>query len=669
MTTPGGRGITWPLWPLYRPAKVSDGADGLWKITHEVTEHGVFYISIYICEQKDEKGGQPHNCTLSKENTADESALVPGTGLDQGNDKLPSSAFTICPQNTQSTTETTQHQVVVGQQLDDCHSAVNFYSPKGAGHIAERCLEGFACSIPGMRWPVATPGYWVDDKNPSTMRKCVTKGACPGSEQFVTTDQCPSPLLFDEPNATSGPVAEYAADKLDFGKAGQPPFMLQQGCFMLPGEIGVNQRAERTGQPFLEKECYMAVGHRCCPGATGPKCNLCCTKDMGVGHGSDNATSCNGKQWHSKGTGEGQHCQECPDPKVEPLWIAFVFLMALMVLPILVKVSELAKHAGAVSGPLLSVLNFIQSADLFQGLDLHWPQFFKDLCRNVAALFNSLNIFTGLMKWLDLPNPECAFQLTYVQKWCSIMLTPLIIIVSYFTITIIWILIWRVMRVGTVWNKGAELLHDGCVKLKMCKRPEAPPEQRLVDQIGQFQPEPEPEPEPEYASLKLSMGNIKSGKLSQSSKGCCGDETGAHGWQFRMWHNGSGSWQDFDRNDQRTLSEADALELKTLELKRGEFTYEVRLDTLQQINQVTHRVRKIRRPARGWIYRCRLTRFYAEHSWDSTVQGLIRFMLLYLLVGYTFLAGTALEPIACKADLDTTGRGSTVNPLQLVRSG
>ena len=43
-----------------------------------------------------------------------------------------------------------------------------------------------------------------------------------------------------------------------------------------------------------------------------------------------------------------------------------------------------------------------------------------------------------------------------------------------------------------------------------------------------------------------------------------------------------------------------------------------------------------------------------EHNWDKSLRGLIRLLLLFLLIGYTFLSGTALEPIACKADLDMT---------------
>ena len=365
VSTPGGRGNNWPLWPLTgegnaggRPMWVSEGADGLWKIEHSIKEHGVFYVSVYLCELKD--GNVPRDCERSTKAAA---ALVPGTGLDNGPSGLPSSAFTVCPQNTYAS-DFTAHGVVIGQQLADCKSKVGFYSPKGPGHVAEHCLEGFTCSLPGMRWPVATPGYWVDDSNPSLMSKCVTKGACPGSDQFVPTSSCPTKLSFK--NDTAENTDQNKLDWLVNGQAVHPPYNLKYGCFMLAGDAGIAQRAERTGQPFLEKACYLAAGHRCCPGATGPKCSQCCTKDMGVpGASDDRHASCNGRQWHSKGTGEGQHCEECPPTDFNRGWVALVFLMGLMLLPLLMKVSDLMKHAGAVTGPFLSVMNFAQSADLY----------------------------------------------------------------------------------------------------------------------------------------------------------------------------------------------------------------------------------------------------------------------------------------------------------------
>ncbi len=55
----------------------------------------------------------------------------------------------------------------------------------------------------------------------------------------------------------------------------------------------------------------------------------------------------------------------------------------------------------------------------FQGLDLHWPEFFKKFCRDFASLFNSLNIFLQLTKYLDVPNPECGMSLRFSIASCD----------------------------------------------------------------------------------------------------------------------------------------------------------------------------------------------------------------------------------------------------------
>ena len=240
---------------------MSQGADGQWKIEHTITEHGVFFISIYICEQEqgNEKRPQPTNCNLANVAKLPATQLVPATGLDNGVHELPSSAFTVCPQNTLANDYTDRH-VLKGQQLHHCRSPVGFYSPKGAGHVAEKCLTRFQCSIVGMCWPVATPGYWVDAENPSHMGECVIKGACPGSDQFVKTDQCPSPL--------HGNSSEHRAivdtSKLDFCTAanpvGCPPFNLVQGCFMKPGDNGIEQRNMHNNCSGGDR----AWGRRCC---------------------------------------------------------------------------------------------------------------------------------------------------------------------------------------------------------------------------------------------------------------------------------------------------------------------------------------------------------------------------------------------------------------------
>jgi hypothetical protein len=149
-----------------------DGAEeastGQWKFTHQFSEHGVFYLSVYVCPYDDRTP-----CT-----NQDPDKLVPGTGLtldpydetgerkegitfactkyatghvcpkamdnpilpedDGSNGQVPPSTFTICPQGTENT-RTLDNGLVQGSQLVNCASREGFFGPEGAGHIAEKC--------------------------------------------------------------------------------------------------------------------------------------------------------------------------------------------------------------------------------------------------------------------------------------------------------------------------------------------------------------------------------------------------------------------------------------------------------------------------------------------------------------------------------------------------
>jgi hypothetical protein len=153
--------------------------------------------------------------------------------------------------------------------------------------------------------------------------------------------------------------------------------------------------------------------------------------------------------------------------------VFLVVVVAGLMLPVAVKVSELAKHAGAASGPLLSVLNFCQSAELFQGLDLHWydiarahcgenlwltlrcdrPKVFKEFCRNVLSLVSSLNVFNFVSKWADLPNPACAFALTYLQRWFLVMLTPILLLIACALSVLAYVCLWKAAGLGELFRR------------------------------------------------------------------------------------------------------------------------------------------------------------------------------------------------------------------------
>ena len=206
----------------------------------------------------------------------------------------------------------------------------------------------------------------------------------------------------------------------------------------------------------------------------------------------------------------------------------------------------------------------------------------------------------------------------------------------YYAVIVTYILVWRSLALELVW---ARLKLQTCKAWRRsrerCKRLFARAGSELQDRLAH---EPEPEPELAAADMKCSFA------LTEHSHG--------HGWQFRAWENGKGHWQDFGPADQQKLSDAHQDGARMLVLARGEFEYEIDLLHLVQKNKSTGRQRKIRAPARSLLYRYRFTRSFLEHSWQTSLTGVVRVVLLYLLVGYTFLAGTSVEPIACQRDLD-----------------
>ena len=93
--------------------------------------------------------------------------------------------------------------------------------------------------------------------------------------------------------------------------------------------------------------------------------------------------------------------------------------------PFALKFSEALKHAGALQGPMMSLINFFQSADLFKNLHLHWPPKFKYYIHEVASLFN--------FRLPNLPfvmHPACAFSLSYTEKWLMEMASPFFILLG-----------------------------------------------------------------------------------------------------------------------------------------------------------------------------------------------------------------------------------------------
>ena len=126
--------------------------------------------------------------------------------------------------------------------------------------------------------------------------------------------------------------------------------------------------------------------------------------------GAGACQKCDSDWYHDSGSGQ---CYPCPTTNGKVL-VAAVSIIGLALAPVILKFAEAMKHAGALQAPMMSLVNFFQSADLFKGLDLHWPPAFLAFVHSVAAVFN----FTlPKLPFLTKIRPECAFHLSFSQKW------------------------------------------------------------------------------------------------------------------------------------------------------------------------------------------------------------------------------------------------------------
>ena len=174
-----------------------------------------------------------------------------------------------------------------------------------------------------------------------------------------------------------------------------------------------------------DDKCAAAIGAQCLEGYAGTgmaACSRCCkVDDTGSKQGN-----CPGpaRNWYLQSA--DNQCLPCPNSPPTVL-IAVTVVAAAVLGPVLLRIGDAMKHAGHLQGPAMSLVNFFQCADLFKHLDLHWPPRFLYYVRAVASLFN--------FRLPDLPfvvHPECAFMLTYFQKWVLMMLSPFLLFLLMF---------------------------------------------------------------------------------------------------------------------------------------------------------------------------------------------------------------------------------------------
>ena len=189
----------------------------------------------------------------------------------------------------------------------------NTYQNRLGQPSCRKCTEGFSCEDSAMTYQLATPGFWVSQHDPRDAYPCVPDLACPGSS-----------LTLKEEKRMSQATRE------------------QKQCF----------QSEPPKNGWLPNSiCNDVVGARCALGFTGNKCSRCCRK------ANQGDTSCDGNRWYRT----NKLCLPCKQQSAL-LVSGLILIIAAVVGPIAFKISQIARHLGALQGPLMSAMNFFRKS-------------------------------------------------------------------------------------------------------------------------------------------------------------------------------------------------------------------------------------------------------------------------------------------------------------------
>ena len=138
--------------------------------------------------------------------------------------------------------------------------------------------------------------------------------------------------------------------------------------------------------------CREAMGSQCLRGyavVPGAGCDTCCKRPNGPSDHPD-GSQCSPDPNNPDDPGDvsyfmsNRECHPCKGSSKLAVAVMVLFGLAIIA-PVGLKLGEAFQHAGSLQAPVMSLINFMQSASLFRYLDLKWPQGFKDFCHQVKS--------------------------------------------------------------------------------------------------------------------------------------------------------------------------------------------------------------------------------------------------------------------------------------------
>ena len=316
----------------------------------------------------------------------------------------------------------------------DC--AVGYYQDKTRQKDCVNCpvmpngVIGFICPLTGMTWPLAKNTFWISGQDPTIFHDCAARpAACPGSPFARNTSRINA--LASRSSSSSHPAPDALAATC-FRRSETRPDVQHSGWETMPHD-GKQQRwsGDQTDAAG-GLDCWDVVGASCAVGYAGAQHNKPCVEcdtDHKPIYYADSST---------------QTCEACP-PNSQAWLLGGVVIGSLVLAPLTIRFAGMAKHAGALTAPLMSMVNvsdrqlsllclslrfhgvdcvifaafrsltrllcsqFLQSVDLFRQLNLHWPAQIKEFILRIASFFNlNINI-------LNI-HPECSLHLVSTKN-------------------------------------------------------------------------------------------------------------------------------------------------------------------------------------------------------------------------------------------------------------
>ena len=320
------------------------------------------------------------------------------------------------------------------------------------------CPEGFKCDVDGMVYPVAGKGSWISPTLPKNRQTCTPKEACMGG---VTTEHkhsgtfgqaavayedlnhheqqcftkpwkrlpheqtaaiCPPELDPYTPHDDESIRKQWLAQGLSIPYTPHSDVYMHKKHDMASLSHRCDKNAIELSTPSDVVDCWPVIGATCSPGYIGEGCMTCCKncvvdpkantcwKGKDGTHNNPNNPECReiGTKIvtpnyfrHNTASIQGG-CEPCPESDTQTrIQYGLMFLVGMIVIgPALMRTGDALKHAGEMTAPMMTIINFFQTISLFKALHIHWPATIKNLFKLVAGWIELLNFN------IDIIHPE-----------------------------------------------------------------------------------------------------------------------------------------------------------------------------------------------------------------------------------------------------------------------